>query len=429
MALVAALGASTWLAVSCGSDDSGTGSGGTTSSSSGTGGTGQGGTTSTTTSQGGGIDFDAGQGGGIVSERVSSLALEQIWYLTRSFGSDLLVDFRNDPPTVTCNGGVGSSDGFEGTAVFTDPSSGELLFYTDGRSVFNGATHQQLANGSGLSGDASATEPALIAPKIGTDNQGFYIFTNATNVSAPSTVSYSEIDLTQGPSGTVTNKNVQLFSGNPGEALDLLPHTNETDFWVLIYDSAANINAYLVDGGGLITTPVVSALGLSGQVMRSSINHTLDYDTLVLSQNYGGANGAIAVATIDRSSGQVSPATVIATGDLGYHASFSEDGSKIYYVRGTEGWSGQAYQYDLSTSTETLLGGQGLGAAKLAPNGKLYWVGVDDPYLGVVNQPDLPGVAADYVVDGLYLEGCVSGFGVPNQTASYLEYLPPKPPQ
>jgi hypothetical protein len=29
------------------------------------------------------------------------------------------------------------------------------------------------------------------------------------------------------------------------------------------------------------------------------------------------------------------------------------------------------------------------------------------------------------VTDGLYLEGCLSGYGVPNQTASYLEYLPP----
>jgi len=56
-------------------------------------------------------------------------------------------------------------------------------------------------------------------------------------------------------------------------------------------------------------------------VKRSSINHTLDYDTLVLSQNYGGANGAIAVATIDRSSGQVSPATadtLLNTGTTSY---------------------------------------------------------------------------------------------------------------
>jgi hypothetical protein len=36
------------------------------------------------------------------------------------------------------------------------------------------------------------------------------------------------------------------------------------------------------------------------------------------------------------------------TGDLGFHASYSGDGTKLYYVRGTQGWSGVAYQYDLS---------------------------------------------------------------------------------
>jgi hypothetical protein len=380
---------------------------------------------------GGGFGFDAGQADADAAsgERVSSLALEQVWYLTRSLNSDLLIDFRTVPPTVTCNGSVGSSDGFEGTGVFTEPATGDLYFYTDGRSVFNGATNQLLANGSGLNGHASATEPALIAPKLGSDDQGFYIFTNETNVQSPSSVSYSEIDLSLGPNGTVTTKNVSLLSGNPGEALDLLPHTNESDFWVVLYDGADTIKAFLVDQAGVGATPLVSSTGLSGQVMRGAINHTLDYDTLVLAQNYGGANGTIATAAIDRGTGQVSTATIVATGDVGYHASFSAEGRKLYYVRGTEGWSGQAYQYDLDTTTETLLGGQALGAAKLAPDGKLYWAGVDDTHLGVVNLPDAAGTAANYVVDGLFLEGCTAGFGVPNQTASYLDYLPPKPPE
>jgi hypothetical protein len=104
------------------------------------------------------------------------------------------------------------------------------------------------------------------------------------------------------------------------------------------------------------TTPVTSPTGLTGTVKRSSINHTLEYDTLVLTQNYG-PDGAIGTAAIDRTTGKVSVVEVIATGDLGYHASFSEDGRKLYYVRGTEGWSGAAYQYDLDSATETLLGG------------------------------------------------------------------------
>jgi len=188
MAVAMSLLAGAGVVTSCDSDSDGSNG----SSSSGTGGTAGSGGTGSTTSQGGDVGFDAGPtdgGGGGTGERVSSLALEQVWYLTRSVGNDLLIDFRTEPPTVQCNGGVGSSDGFEGTGVFTEPDTGDLIFYTDGRSVFNGATNQLLANGSGLDGEASATEPALIAPRFGTDGQGFYIFTNGTNVTAPSTVS------------------------------------------------------------------------------------------------------------------------------------------------------------------------------------------------------------------------------------------------
>jgi hypothetical protein len=73
--------------------------------------------------------------------------------------------------------------------------------------------------------------------------------------------------------------------------------------------------------------------------------------------------------------------------------------------------------------------GSALGAAKLAPDGKVYWAGVDKPYLAVVHQPDAPGTSAQFDEQGLFLEGCQAGFGVPNQTASYLEYLPPEPPK
>jgi len=362
---------------------------------------------------------------GISYEPVSSLALEQIWYLTRSTSYDMLIDFTVDPPVVTCNGVVGSSDGFEGTGVFTEPESGDLYFYTDGRTVFNGQTHVMLDNGDNLYGDASATEPALVAPMYGTDNEGFYIFTNNTNVSSPSSVYYSEIDLTMGPNGTVTVKNQLLLTGNPGEGLDLLPHPNGTDFWVLVYDGASTIKAFPVDELGVSLSPVVSSIGLSGTVKRGCINHTYDYTKLVLGQNYGGTSGTISVADFDLETGEVSTATTIASGDLGYHASFSEDGTKVYYAIGTEGWMGPAYQYDLETDTQTLLGGSGFGEVKLAPDGKMYWAGYGKSYLGVVTEPDLPGLSADFVVDGLYLEGCLSGYGVPNQTASYLEYLPP----
>ncbi|MEO7095436.1 MAG: hypothetical protein ABI175_19430 [Polyangiales bacterium] len=371
------------------------------------------------------IDGEIGTDAGDL-ERVSSLALEQVWFITGSFGSsEMLVDFRVKPPLVTCGGVVGSTDGFEGTGVFTDPKTGDLLFYTDGRKVFNGKDNALLDNGDLLNGDSSACEPALITPL---DDKGkFYIFTNDTNVGSPSGVWYSTIDLTVGPHGTVLKKNQPVTKGNPGEALDIVPHKNGSDFWLLTYEGAASVRAYLVNASGVSATPVVSSTGLTGSVKRAAINHTYDYDHLALAMNFGGTTGLIATADIDRATGMVSGTKTRVTGDLGYHASFSEDGTKLYYVRGTEGWQGIAYQYDLTAGVDTMLGGTGMAAAKLAPDGKVYWAANAKGSMGVVAEPNKAGTACGFVESGLSLKGCTVAFGVPNQTASYLQYLPEKP--
>jgi hypothetical protein len=68
-----------------------------------------------------------------------------------------------------------------------------------------------------------------------------------------------------------------------------------------------------------------------------------------------------------------------------------------------------------------------MAAAKLAPNGKVYWAANSSQYLGVVDNPDALGAAAGFTEQGLSLQGCTSGFGLPNQTASYLQYLPEVP--
>ena len=227
---------------------------------------------------------------------VSSLTLEQVWFLTgEPTGTDqnFFVDFRSPGvPVVTCGASVPAATGDEGTAVFTDPTTGQLLFYTDGITVYDGWDNNELANGDGLFGNPSSTEPALITPKYagdaGSDAGTFYVFSdNYVDDSSPTgTIYYSTIDLGQGAHGTVTSKNNVLFTGNIGEALDMLPHANGTDFWVLGYDGAANIAAFLVNASGVSTTPVVSPTGLTGTVMRSAINHSYDYDHVVLAMNF-----------------------------------------------------------------------------------------------------------------------------------------------
>lgn len=357
---------------------------------------------------------------------VNSLLLEQVWFMTGERDGGLknyFVDFRKPgTPIVTCNAQVPPATGDEGTAVFTDPNTGQLLLYTDGITVYNGADGTQLANGNGLMGQPSATEPGLITPTSTGIGKTFYVFTlDYSDDSSPTgDIYYSIADLGQGPHGTVVNKNTHLFSGNVGEALDVLPHANGADFWVLTYAGASTVDAFLVGASGVSTTPVSSSTGLAGTVLRSAINHSYDYGHVVLAMSFGGTPaGQLATADFDRSTGLLSNVKSVATGDLGYHASYSGDGTKLYYVKGTEGWQGVAYQYDLTTGTETMLGGSGLAAGKLALDGKLYFVGYSKPALSVVSSPDAPGAAAGFVADALPLGGCLGAFGVPNQTAAH----------
>ena len=48
------------------------------------------------------------------------------------------------------------------------------------------------------------------------------------------------------------------------------------------------------------------------------------------------------------------------------------------------------------TSTETSLGGTGLAAAKLAPDGKVYYAGYSRPYMAVVSDPNAAGTASNF---------------------------------
>jgi gliding motility-associated-like protein len=94
------------------------------------------------------------------------------WY----FGSEAGISFNTTPPSVLFDGELNT---FEGCSSISS-SNGNLLFYTDGRSIWN-ANHQLMPNadylgGSGLNGDPSSTSSGLIVPHPTLDDV-FYVFT------------------------------------------------------------------------------------------------------------------------------------------------------------------------------------------------------------------------------------------------------------
>ena len=367
-----------------------------------------------------------GQTTGTASTPRPLTPLEQVWYSGSGDGYHYRLDFTSPDRCACVRRSVGQSTFTGGSANFTDPATGKLLLYSDGKTVFNGQTHKALYNGTGLSG-ADNGNPVQITPFPGPNRQLFYIFTNNG-----SQVQYSVADLTPVQpnmlDGQVTPKN-QPLANNTGAAQGMVPHaTNPQSIWLLVYNTANTLAVYEVKQGSAISSaPTASSptgLSVNASLNQPFIVHSPDYNTLALSDGYY-YNG-IAIAKIDRATGKLSDAKLRVTKtptDLGYSCAFSPDGTKLYYARGSFGTSGTPYQFDLTTETETQLNTtSGFGAPKLAPDGRIYWTGSNKDALSVVPNPNAPGPGVIFLLNDLYLNGAKAAYALPRQTVAFAAY-------
>ncbi len=93
------------------------------------------------------------------------------WY----FGEFSGLSFNTDPPTALDNGALNTN---EGCASISN-SDGNILFYTDGLTVYN-KLHNVMQNGNDLLGDISSTQSAIICPYPGNTDL-YFIFTVDAN--------------------------------------------------------------------------------------------------------------------------------------------------------------------------------------------------------------------------------------------------------
>jgi hypothetical protein len=92
------------------------------------------------------------------------------WY----FGNHAGVSFSTGSPVALTNGATSNPANMEGTATISD-TTGKLLFYTDGQTVWN-KNHVTMTNGTGLMGSQSSTQSAVIVPHSRSQDT-FFIFT------------------------------------------------------------------------------------------------------------------------------------------------------------------------------------------------------------------------------------------------------------
>jgi len=391
-----------------------------------------------------------------------------IWYFGRYAG----LDFNTPEPKILLDGAL---DNWEGVASYSD-ELGNLLFYTDGMSIWN-KKHEIMENGDNLLGHNSSTESAIIVP-FPKDKTKYYVFV-VDEYGGQNGLSYSIVDISANDGlGKVTSDKNIIIETPVCEKVTAIRHKNNSDIWLLTKSAASDeIIEWLITENGLdvnsCKTFHVSAIdhGEIPEKVRNSQGEIVDNQLKKLST--GGymrvsPNGKkIACANIgyykfnetdedmfsllelfdfDPSTGEVSPDLRIYDYCLNlYGVEFANDASKLYYttqdvIQNDDGvllyTANMIYQVDLTLESKEEIAKSAIpigqyhakqiyelpGALQLSTNGKIYVAQDGSEYLGVINNPRAKGTDCDFVSEGQYLGGRTSRNGLPNFIPSY--FLP-----
>jgi len=338
-----------------------------------------------------------------------------IWY----FGNMAGLDFNSGSPVALTNGMVSTTEGSSSICDF----NGNLLFYSDGVSVWN-KNHQKMPNGNWLHGHTSSTQSAVIVKKPGLTTK-YYVFTIAP-WGWPDGLSYSVVDMNlNGGLGDVnSNKNI-LVVAPTCEKIAVVKHHNNIDFWVVVHLYGSNIyHSYLLTASGLNTTPIVSSIGLS---ISGNISYTIGYlksnidGNRIVSANSYQKN--VEIFDFDNSTGQLSNliSLNVLSGWGPYGVEFSPNGDLLYISIDT--LYPYIYQYNLIAGSTSNINNsrvklQGVsrfegGALQLGPDNKIYFARNGDYYLGTIANPDVIGIGCNYIDQGVSIAPKHSTIGLP----------------
>jgi len=382
----------------------------------------------------------------VFTQHVFSQGEANNWY----FGYNAGITFNTSPPSSVTNGQLHTA---EGCASISD-HNGNLLFYTDGVTVWN-KNHQVMTNGTGLKGHKSSTQSAIIVPKPGSTTIYYIITTLAREASGTKKMCYSEVNMSlSGGLGAIVSgsKNIQMLQGS-AEKVACIRHGNGIDYWIVGRKLTEATNdksyyAFLINCSGVSTNPVKSnnvgkvksdgrgyLVGSPNGQRIAMANHqeikngnTTTYTGGVEVGYFNNLTGK--VSNID-SLGRPTP-TDNATGDRGYGVAFSPN-SQVLYASGINksGGSGPGMivQWNISLPNGSIAaskkvikdGGAIYGALQLGPDGKIYVALYTTNYLDVINYPNLLDTNCGYQTKVISTQGRNPRLGLPPFISSFFE--------
>jgi PKD repeat protein len=367
------------------------------------------------------------------------------WY----FGHRGGIDFNSGAPVAVYDGNA-SMYAQEAVASACD-DNGNLLFYTDGQTVWN-KLHQPMVNGTGMMGGSSSTQGALAIQKPGSSTI-YYLFTQAHFGGALNDgdgLYVSEIDMTlDNGNGAVTLK-TDTLQRVATEKLTAVNHCNGRDVWIINHEYGTDaFNAFLVTPTG-IQAPVVSNIGW---VHQGGFNNTTVIGALKASPD--GKKLALAVTyhypkveifDFDNVTGVVSNVNSIISPNLPepYSVEFSPDGSRLYVDNDGDRNSilANLWQFDMTAGSPAAIAASltkvsgdfvSFGGLQLAPDGKIYMgryeTAITEFYLARIDNPNALGMACNFNYNGFYFGSSNqhwSSIGLPNFNVSYFTTTTPE---
>jgi hypothetical protein len=344
---------------------------------------------------------------------------------TWCFGYHAGLDFSTAPPTIIS----GRTNNLEGCASISD-AAGNLLFYSDGDTAWT-KQHLVMGNGTGLFGDISTAQSALIVKQPGNANVYFLFTLDA--IGGQNGLTYSKVDMNLAAGmGSITAKNIPVFPLPCTEKMSAVRHCNGYDVWVVVHEwGTTNYLSFLVTAAGVNTVAVISSVSTTqadqGKCMKFSSNGkklgVVSYQAASICEVYD----------FNASTGQVSnPLTLLTTSVDVYGCEFSQDGTK-FYTATSSAVNKNVFQWDLCAGTNSAIVASKAsvgtstvfyGSLQLAPNGKIYVARLGKTDLGVVNNPNLAGTACNYVDAGQSVLPKTSSLGLPNFVSSLLRPMP-----
>ncbi|WP_350290775.1 T9SS type B sorting domain-containing protein [uncultured Croceitalea sp.] len=362
------------------------------------------------------------------------------WY----FGNRAGLQFQNDGSVQALTDG--QIDTFEGCATISD-SFGDLLFYTDGITVYN-RNHRVMENGNNLYGDPSSAQSAIIVPKP-EDPEKLYIFTVDTSSfeGDPNRgLNYSLVDMSlDGGNGAVIEKNIRLLNSCSEKITAVVKDCFDQSIWVMTFSTENGsvgpyntYHAFEINATGVQTTAVKSGFELEINDPRGYMKFNAEGTKLASANSFGG----LYIYDFDKETGIVSnQVSLVINGEniFSYGVEFSPN-QQFLYVHSSNGapadesgvHSSSLVQFDVLASdiaaSQVIIDERPIyrGALQLGSDGRIYRTIANNyfngtPFLGAIENPDEAGTAANYQHNAISLNGRNGTQGLPPFIQSFFD--------